>query len=571
MTKKSYRKIGTMNSTSKRRVVLEQKSSSKLAILITLIGIAFLLFGLVSLALAASEPQTENLLKFNRGLNSQSSPFSLSTDELTEANNVNYVIDGSVARRNGNVAVGGAVAAARITALYDFIQSDGAQDLVAVAGTVQAKQDSVDGTWDTITGGPALTTNILRDCVVFENELLCTDDTSTDGTWQLTAGGATATDWNTNFAVGSIEKARFVTVFQNYVVLARVEDNGGTDYNSRFYWSTLGDADTWSATDFIDVDTETETGGIGGMEVLGQYLYIFKERGGVYRVRFTGDNSIPFTVEKTACENGTNAGFTIKNFNNVLFYYSQIRPGIYAFDGNECIEISSKIEPTIEGYDESISTEFVAGIHHPRNQYWLGMRSAGSSENDRIVVYDIDNNAFSIFTGIEAAFMASVRYSNVTQMFTGDYSGYALQQDTGNTDTLDGTAGTTIDSSIRTAWLPLGQPVMTKSIMHTMVYHSLAGNYNLNFAYAYDFESADQFMTAFPVYAGGAVWDTDVWDAFTWASKGGGALTRVDMRGSGAFIRYHIYNNENVASWELYGITPIFRYEKIHRPTSLIE
>lgn len=519
---------------------------------------------------AATAINTENILQFNCGLNSLSSPFSLRPCEMTEAQNVNLVLDGSVVRRDGNALLGGQIDANDVTALYDFHQTDGSQDLVAVAGTVIAKTDSLDGTWDTITGSVSLTADVLRDCITHRGELLCTDDTSTDGTWQWTGSG-NAADWDTNFSAGgSIEKAKYIALYHNYIFLANVELNGGTAHNSRFYWSDLDDSDTWRATQFIDVEPDDDCGGIGGMRVLGERLVIYKERCGVWNVLFTADSDIPFILEKSLCEIGTDAGFTIKTFSNNHIFYSPNRPGIYLYNGVACREISQKIEPTILGFDEGDSTKMVAGIHAPLDQYWLGIQSAGVSENDRVIVWDLNNDAFSIHTGIEPSFMATVSKSGVRKLYTGDYSGYVLEQDTGNTDVLDGTTGQTIDSSIKTAWFPLGKPSLRKSLDHTMVYHALSGNYNMNFGYSYDFHSMDEYTASFSVFTGGALWDLFDWDDGTlWASTGGGYVSRIDMRGSGGFIRYHIHKNADVASWELYGITPIFRYERVLSPSAL--
>ena len=186
-----------------------------------------------------------------------------------------------------------------------------------------------------------------------------------------------------------------------------------------------------------------------------------------------------------------------------------------------------------------------------------------------MIVYDYVNNAFSIHTGIEASFMNTISKSSVFKLYTGDYSGYVLEQDSGNTDALDGTTGQTINSTIQTAWFPLGNPAMFKSLQHLFIYHSLAGDFNMSAAYSFDFEDSDRFIETFNMGVGGALWDSVKWDQFQWSSSGGGNVTRIDTTGGGAFVRFHFAHNANNAAFEIYGITPVYRYEKIHRPITL--
>ncbi len=522
--------------------------------------LSILLFSFTATGHAATDLLMDNVLQFNCGLNSNSSPFALKPCELTEAQNVNFTLDGSVQRRDGNAKL--ASAAFNTTnpqGLYDFIQQDGSQDTVAIANGEIDHMDALDGTFHDITG-------------VYKNELLCTDIESTDGTWQWvggTDGGQAAVDWDTDFATGgSIENAKYIAVYHNYVILANAEDNGGTDYPARFYWSDLNDPDTWRTTQFIDLRPDDQCGGIGGMEVLGDRLVIFKERCGVFNILFTGDSDLPFVVQNSLCNLGTDSGYTIQEARNALIFYTRNIPGIYTYDGLVCKKATDRITPTIIGFDETTSSTMVAGIHPPLNQYWLSLRNAGSSENDRIIVWDFVNNAFSVHTGIEAGFMETVNKSGEFKLYTLDNNGFVLEQDTGNSDVFEGTASTTIDASIKTAWFPMQAPALTKGMYHTMVYHKLSGAYSVNFGYAFDFEDADQYSTSFSVSQGGTTWDF-VWNQAEWASSGGGYVTRIDMTGAGAFLRYHIHNNEDVAAWEIYGITPIFRHSKVHRPSTL--
>jgi len=234
-----------------------------------------------------------------------------------------------------------------------------------------------------------------------------------------------------------------------------------------------------------------------------------------------------------------------------------------------CKRISNKIKPTILGFEEAESATITAAVHFPLNQYWFAMKNAGSSEHDRIIVYDFVNNAYSVHTGIEASFMNTLSKSGIQKVYTGDYSGYTLEQDSGNSDVLDGSTGQTIDSTFKTAWFPLSNPAVTKNVQHTMVYHGLTGDYNVGFGYSYDFEDSDRYSGNFSVSAGGDTWDSFSWDDGTlWASSGGGSITRIDNNGAGAFYRIRFHHNADNAAWEIYGISPIFRVLGIHRPSS---
>jgi len=394
------------------------------------------------------------------------------------------------------------------------------------------KMDDLDATWDDITAALTITTSNHMDFENFLNEVYMTNGTDLPVKWTGT-GNAVVMD-----VPSLLTKAKFVKQFNNYLFLANVFVNG-TQHGSRIYWSGLKNTGTWSATHFIEIALN-DGQEITGIKVLADRLVIYKSRS-IYNVFFTGDADIPFILPgggKSGSQVGCAGGFTIQEVNNGHVFLSY--DGFYFYDGANSFKISDKINATINALNTS-RFNFSTSINQKnKNRYWCSFTSSGQSTNDRVIIWDYFNNAWSIYTGIAASSLTTI-YLNGTEErpYFSDYSGSTYRSDLGTSDNPLGVA-TAISAYYITNWRSYNDLVNQKGIPQVSIYYQNSTSV-LTLAYAYDFEDVDQFSQNFSLSAGGDVYGTGAYGTALYGGKGG-ATKRRDLTGRGRVVRFKFQN-----------------------------
>lgn len=371
---------------------------------------------------------------------------------------------------------------------------------------------------------------------------------TTSGTLVRTAGAGDANITFTSFGASiTLTKAKTIAQFNNYLFLGNCVVSG-TTHKSRIVWCNLKDDLTWLATSFIDI-AKDDGQEIIKITVLGDRLVVFKTRS-IYNVFFTGDADIPFTVQESGSNVGTIAQFSVKEIENGLVFLSY--DGFYYYDANNSYKLSLQIQTTLLGYNQSRFSQCHSMIQKNKNRYFCSFPSAGQTNNDIVVVWDWQLNAFSLYTGIAASTMATVYNSAIDErIYFGDYSGFVYRMDTGSDD-YPLNVQTAINSYYYTNWKHYDDITDQKGIPNIVVYYQ-TNNAVLTLVYSYDFESADTYTQTFSTATSTAVYGTGVYGTATYAGVGGSQQRR-DLDGRGRVIRIGFKNANLSETFQIDGI-----------------
>lgn len=483
-----------------------------------------------------SVPTGDNIL--NGGLNTTGGPLSLGNNESPDLQNIDFNKFGSIQSRNGYTAL-------NTSAITNTPQSDGLHWFEFVTSGVLTtfainvadgklfKMDDLDGTWDDITGGLTITAGNHCDFENFLNKVYITNNADPVFEWDGSGNGAAMT------VPTGLTDARFVKQFNNFLFLANVLVSG-TRHSSRIYWSNIKDTGTWTDTDFIDI-SQDDGQEITGFRVLSDRLVIFKSRS-IYNLFFTGDSDVPFILPgggKSNSEVGCVGGFSIQEVNNGLVFLSY--DGFYFYDGKNSFKISERIDETVNGMNLTRLTQARSMVQKTKNRYFCSLPISGSTTNNRVLVWDFFNNAWSIYVGLAASSMATFYVSvNEERTYFGDYSGFVYRSDTGTSDNPLNVS-TAFDSYYYTNWRNFQDLVDQKGVPQVNIYFQNS-NAILTFAYSYNFENTDQFTQTFSLATSTDVYGTGVFGTATYAGTGGDTERR-DLTGRGRVVRFKFQNS----------------------------
>jgi hypothetical protein len=473
----------------------------------------------------ASDREVINQLGLGGGLNDTGGPLSLNDTESSDLQNVDFDKFKSVLTRNGYLNLTSAAIASNpdIDGLW-WYQSQTTSKAIAVAGAAVYKMDDLDGTWDDITGALTITAGNHCSFENFLNTLLVTNNYDPPFIWTGT-GDATAMTVPPN-----LTRAKFVTQYENYCILANVYVDG-VAYPSRWYWSTINTIDTWAGADWI-ASSQNDGQQITGCSRLGDALVIFKERK-IFKYIFTGDRDVPFVGIQTASSVGCVAPWSIQEVDNGLVFLSY--DGLYFFDGNNSFKLSYRINRTFIGLNRAKFTNAVSCVQKDKNKYMIAVTTSGQAENDKVIVWDYFNNAFSIYAGMAPSAMTTCWVDNIEERpYFGDYTGWVYRMDVGVDDYPLGVQ-TKISSYYYTNWRHFGDIADQKGVPHTYIYYQYS-NSTLTFAYSYDFETNDTYTQTFSLATSGDVYDLGEYGTAVYGGSGGG-VTRRDLTGMGRVVR----------------------------------
>ena len=481
---------------------------------------------------------------FTGGLNSASGQLNVSDAESSSLQNIDFDKFGSIFSRNGYTVLNS-------TAITNTPNSDGLywfnfgsspiRYAINVADGKLFKMDSLDGTWDDITGAVTITPDNLCDFETYLDNLLVTNNTDLPFRWAGTGNAVAMT------VPANLTRAKCVKSFQNYTILANVTVLA-TDYTSRFYWSTIKTIDTWDAADYIDVNPN-DGQAITRILVLGDRLIIYKTNS-IYIALFTGDTNLPFNVYKTNSSVGCVAPFSIQEVDNGHVFLSY--DGLYFFDGLNSYKISDKIGDVITGLNRNKLTHCTSMFQRDKDTYWLGCASSSSATNDTVITWNITLTAFSKYKGINASSMSIFLVNGVQeQPYFADYGGYTYRADNGDDD-YPAKVQTAIDSYYYTNWKHMDDLVDIKASPQAYVYYQISDSI-LTFSYSFDFDDANAYNISINLATSGSLWDAFLWDVDSWGSSGG-KIERVDLTGRGRLIRIGLRNNNLGEKFQIDGL-----------------
>lgn len=378
---------------------------------------------------------------------------------------------------------------------------------------------------------------------------------TTSGTLVKTGGTGDANITFTAEAANiTLTKAKTVAQFNNYLFLGNCVVSGVT-HKSRILWCNIKDDLTWLSTSFIDIGKD-DGQQIMRIIVLGDRLVVFKERT-IYNVFFTGDADIPFTVQKSQSNVGTVGPWSIQEIENGLVFLSY--DGFYYYDSNNSYKISLQIQTTLLAYNATRFSQARSMRQKNKNRYFCSLPSASATNNDVVVVWDWQLNAFSLYGGISVNSMATVYVNGIDErIYFGDYAGFVYRMDTG-TDDYPLNVQTAINAYYYTNWKHFDDITDQKGIPNVVVYYQ-TNNAVITFVYSYDFESADTYTQTFSTATSTSVYGTAVYGTGTYAGIGG-AQQRRDLDGRGRVVRMGFKNSNMSETFQIDGIGSLVHLE----------
>lgn len=493
----------------------------------------------MALSRYTSQAHPKNLIQFTGGLNSSGGPLSLSDQESSKLQNIDFDKFGSILKRSGYLNVNSSAfnSGARWTGLLDYELSSGSRYLVGTCGNKVAYWDSssISGAPTDITGSITVTAGSVASSTVFRDIAIFTNGADAPFQWTGTGNCTTLT------VPTGLTSAKYVAIFSAYTFLANTVVTG-TAHRSRLHYSNINQPNIWTDLDFEDVSPD-DGQQITGLIVLGTSLCIFKGKS-IWLAQFTGNADTPFQFNQSNSAVGTVSHQSLQQIDNGIVFLSW--DGLYFFDGYNSYKISDRLNSTFSNDLASLQFSNVCSMfQHTKNRYWLGITSTGQSNNDTVITWTkakttTQTDAFSIYKGIAPSIMSMVYPDGITETpYFGDYSGFMYKADIGVDDYPLGVQ-TAINAYYYTNWITYDDICNQKGTTSVYLYFKAQGS-TTTFVYSYDLNENDQFTQSINMSGGGVLWGSVIWGAFTWAI-GGGLQRRVDVDGRGRLVRFGFQN-----------------------------
>lgn len=377
-------------------------------------------------------------------------------------------------------------------------------------------------------------------------------DPQTAGNLSRATGSGDATIAFSTFTLNAnIQSAKYVKQFSNFLFLSNCTVDG-VYYPTRIYYSALKDDTQWSAANYLEISKD-DGQEITGILVLSDRLVVYKTRS-IYTVFYTGDADIPFILPgggKTNSPVGCIAPFSLQSVDNGHVFLSQ--DGLYFFDANNAYKLSYKLDITFQGLNQTKVVSAVSMTQKKKNRYWLAVPNGSSNTNDMIIVWDWYNNAFSIYSGMEASSMYTFYVGRVDERpYFSDYYGFVYRGDvSGTNNDYPLNTKTAIDAYYYTNWKSFDDICDQKQVAHAYLYYQIT-TAMLTFAYSYDFSSSDTYSSTISTSSSASVYGSGVFGVATYAQEGGNTVRR-DLIGRGRVVRFKFSNANEDETFQIDG------------------
>lgn len=392
---------------------------------------------------------------FSGGQNSKTSPLFIANNECELIQNYHLDNLGSLTKRNGisTALIGQIVNNKSILGMYFFkdLQSTNSNVLVAINDATDTNSDIFDietNAW--VISKVDDTAGALPVFASFINYVF-----RTNGSNAMGSSTNPPTAWGTTNCLATL-LPKYCCVWEDRVYA--LNDNSGTKYPSRIYWSSLPTgtplAITWtSASDYADINPD-DNDEITWGEPFGNVLLIFKNKA-LYRWTF-GQVEPDKIIDV-----GTSQGRTVKQTQGIVFFANKY--GVYAYTGySQPLLISKKVQDFIDAIPAANLTNMRAEIDHDHYHLYIGDVTVDTIAYANVMlVYTISTKSWHIETypfeiksmaRFETATLGATSISDA--IYLGDDDGYLYQKNTGTSDYV-GSTENTINGRIITKEYPL--------------------------------------------------------------------------------------------------------------------
>lgn len=512
------------------------------------------------------------------GLNDNLSTTEISDSEATDIQNISFDTGGALKKRYGfrtlptenpqKAATGTTVC---VNGLFFYKKDNGNRYLVALCNndskaTLMKKDYSAGGgteagAWENIDNSElnsAYSNDLRPDFAVAQDKLVFVtgDGTSVPYMWNGTDKSVRLTT-NANVSSGSV-----IEYHKNILFIT-----GRNDYPSRVFFSNLDDITTYTATDFLDVET-SDGSKVRALKSVYNALYIFKDES-IWRL--SGSNSDNFTLEKMVDGIGTISNNSVQIVNNIIYFITN-QGDIAVYDGGYNVKfVSSKIRNTIGNLNTSRTAQSLglafSTYRYNDFDYYASTTTAGSAANNYVLVFDTSLGAWTRFKGMDAnAWCVADGENNENKLYFGDYSGYVHRYP--SSYYYDGNiASSAISAFYQTKWFKYEESCLGDKYWRLLKTFALSESSSgstvyLNAECRTDYESSGR-VVHINLEGSAANWDVAKWDVDLW---GGQVIIvgRSEINKGKNMFQIYFYNNVVNEGFTLLG------WENFIEPTSRI-
>jgi hypothetical protein len=509
------------------------------------------------------------------GIDTISSSLRLTNTKWRDAQNVNYFPIGGFSWRQGYEELNSSpVSADAVTGLYMARFSTPANVAFMTCGTKLYKMDSLDGTWDDITGAVTITAGknnlwnfaSLNDIVVLANDT----DTCIQVPSSLSAAVLAGTP--------AFTSALFPIEFRGYMFYCNTVESA-TRQPDRLRFSDLNAPNSFtmlSSNNFIDI-AKKQGGDVRGGVVYDGRLYIFK-RSGIYSIEFqpTRVNSsgtiFPFIENANPVVEGvgTQSHRSIVKFTTPITHKTPQQELVFfvdqfgvprLFDGAATTQIGYTITKSRDTNIKSLAdmdktrNPQIFAVNYPERSQILCWMTEDDEQHDTCWVFDYSTGfAWNRFSFADD-FNCGALFENVDgtyRLYLGDYAGTTYEYDTTQTDN-----GTAITSYVTTGDSFIQSPMVLSNWIVNEI-RGVTGTelQTVSVAYYVDGEDTPSVTGSLSfTRTGQPVWAQVQWGQFSWA-KGGivPKTSPINLDAKTLRVKFSNSTSGNTASIEGFGL-----------------
>ena len=507
-----------------------------------------------------SEPyRYQEQADFTGGLNVRADQFNLAENESPDLLNVDVDPRGGVSRRNGVTALNSTALGGHIRSLFAHSSSSYNQILAGVtsssnstlhfATTGDFTEIQIGGSGVTMTGAvPPRGVTFNEETYIVNGALFDTDKSTVKFSGVQAASAMTA---DIDASDGHFPCARYATTWGQFVWVGYTVESG-TSYKNRVRFSKINDAENWTATDYIDIDTGEDGDYITAILPDADRLLVFKQNS-VYAIYgFNRDSFEVRNVTRTAgCRDGSQPVATTVG---VFFWYAE--DGVYVLTYDDIAWAFERLKPKID--DGSVAFGTAPSLMWFDERLWVSMdytsgeSVAGAAQTDRrnLFVWDPSLGQIGAWTryDVNARSLLAYRPSGDTHLgivATSEWSGTAaftrvakVNQD--NDYDLYDPSGSSVEifSHYQTGWFSGNRPTFPKRWGKTRTVMLADNTMTVTMSIFKDYDLASSTVSQSQTITGDAStasWDSDpsgsgngVWaatdpaeDASKWAAAAG--------------------------------------------------
>jgi hypothetical protein len=395
-----------------------------------------------------------------KGLNYNIGGVLAADTDMTECRNVSIDRLLNVSKIAGYTTLGSNLPlTGSVMGFEEFFLTSGVEFLMAFTTTHFYYYDTTTSKWTDITDVLVSTggLNNLFFSEIMNNILIMTNGKDAPKKWTGTG--------NIAALGGTPPIAKYVKKFKNYLVFGNTIETG-TNYPQRVRWSDTGLPESWTPGAGSNAGYQDLTEGVDfitGLEILGDWLIVFKERS-IYAAYLSGTPGQIFAFDIKVDGTGCSAGATISPVKNFLFFMSY--DNIYSFDGLNIASIGDNIKDelfsivnasamgnsfslVIESLDEyhlfiptgSNTTPDTEFIYNYKLNSWTRAEKSSITRTGYYTSLTVTTWASAIGTWAEQTLRWNDRFlfSDAPVNLYGDVNGNVFQQDFSRTD-LNGEA-----------------------------------------------------------------------------------------------------------------------------------